>query len=216
MAALPQIITSIVSALIGNIDKIIEAGIQLFVALIENLPAIIAGIVAAIPEIITSIVDAFGSFIGKMGEIGFNLIQGIWNGISDAADWLWEMISGFCGNIVDNIKNFFGIHSPSTLFRDLFGVNMVKGIGVGFDIETPNLQSDIEDDLSKVTAGLKATLDTESAKLNVNTGEFATGVSGGTVNVYNTYTSPEPLSPAALERIKKRERREIVRKLVPA
>ena len=37
MQAIPQIISGIVNALIGNIDKIIMAGVQLFVALIENL-----------------------------------------------------------------------------------------------------------------------------------------------------------------------------------
>lgn len=34
--AIPQIISGIVNALVGNIDKIIMAGVQLFVALIET------------------------------------------------------------------------------------------------------------------------------------------------------------------------------------
>lgn len=36
------------------------------------------------------------------------------------------------GGIVDRIKDFFGIHSPSTLFAGL-GRNMGEGIGVGFE-----------------------------------------------------------------------------------
>jgi hypothetical protein len=56
----------------------------------------------------------------------------LWQGISDAGAWLWNKISGFFGGIVSRIKDFFGIHSPSTLFAGL-GKNMGEGIGVGFE-----------------------------------------------------------------------------------
>ena len=56
--AIPEIVSGIVDAFIGNIDKIIQAGVDLFVALIENLPTIIAEIVKAVPKIVTGIVDA--------------------------------------------------------------------------------------------------------------------------------------------------------------
>jgi len=64
--------------------------------------------------------------------VGTNLIQGLWQGISDAGAWLRDKISGFFGGVVDSIKNFFGIRSPSTLFAGL-GFNMGEGIGVGFE-----------------------------------------------------------------------------------
>ena len=175
--AIPQIITSIINALVGNIDKIIMAGVQIFVALIQNLPTIIVEIVKAIPQIIKGIIDAIISFVPKMAECGLNLIKGLWNGIKDAGAWLWDKISGFFGGVVDKIKNFFGIHSPSTLFRDMIGKNLVKGIEVGVDVETPNLQNNLEKNLSAATKGLKATVEAEEMKLN------AAGVSGGLAGV---------------------------------
>ncbi len=175
--AIPEIITSIINALIGNIDKIIMAGVQIFVALIQNLPTIIVEIVKAIPQIIKGIIDAIISFVPKLAECGLNLIKGLWNGISDAGAWLWDKISGFFGGVVDKIKNFFGIHSPSTLFRDMIGKNLVKGIEVGVDVETPNLQDNLEENLSAATKGLKATVEAEEMKLN------AAGVSGGLAGV---------------------------------
>ena len=111
--AIPTIISSIVNALVGNIDKIIVAGVQLFVALIENLPQIIAAIVKAVPQIIKSLVSSFGDGIKSMADVGLNLIKGIWNGISDAAAWLWNKVSGWCSDLLGKIKGFFGIHSPS-------------------------------------------------------------------------------------------------------
>lgn len=175
--AIPQIITSIINALVGNIDKIIMAGVQIFVALIQNLPTIIVEIVKAIPQIIKGIIDAIISFVPKLAECGLNLIKGLWNGIKDAGAWLWDKISGFFGGVVDKIKNFFGIHSPSTLFRDMIGKNLVKGIEVGVDVETPNLQDNLEENLSAATKGLKATVEAEEMKLN------AAGRSGGLAGV---------------------------------
>lgn len=48
-----------------------------------------------------------------MKSIGTNLIKGLWNGISDAASWLYDKISGFVDDCLDKIKSFFGIGSPS-------------------------------------------------------------------------------------------------------
>lgn len=144
--AIPQIISGIVEGLFGNIDKIIMAGVQLFVALIENLPTIIVEIVKAVPQIIGGIVDAFGSMIGSIVEIGGNLLKGIWEGITGAADWLWEQITGFFGGIVDGIKDFLGIHSPSTVFADM-GKNMALGIGEGFDDEFDGIRKDMNDQM---------------------------------------------------------------------
>ena len=49
MDAMPKIITGIVDALINNIDKLIQAGVDLLVALVENLPQIIVTIVKRMP-----------------------------------------------------------------------------------------------------------------------------------------------------------------------
>lgn len=178
--AIPQIIGGIIDALIGNIDKIILAGVQLFVALIENTPKIIVEIVKAIPQIIGGIVNAIIGFVPKLAECGLNLIKGLWNGISDAGAWLWDKISGFFGGITDKIKDFFGIHSPSTMFRDMIGKNLVRGIAVGVDVETPNLQDDLQENLGSVTAGLEGTLEAENAKLKVSGGGF------GSINLAGT------------------------------
>lgn len=83
----------------------------------------------------------------KMIEIGKNIVEGIWNGISGAAGWLWDQISGFCSGIVDGIKSFFGINSPSTLFRDDVGVFLAQGIGVGFEEEMKSVSKEMADSL---------------------------------------------------------------------
>jgi len=112
--AIPKIVTSLVNAIVGNVDKIILAGVKLLVSLVKNLPQIIVSIVKAVPQIIAAIVKGFAGGAAQMAGIGLNLIKGIWNGIGDAAFWLWGKVSGFCSDLMGKIKGFFGIHSPST------------------------------------------------------------------------------------------------------
>ena len=140
--AIPQIISSIVNALWGNIDQIIMAGVQLFVALIQNLPTIIVEIVKAVPQIVSGIVQAFETMGGEMINAGANLLHGLWEGISGAASWLWEKVSGWASSLVSGIKDFFGIHSPSTVFAAIGG-NMADGVGVGFTDRMGGVEGDM-------------------------------------------------------------------------
>lgn len=138
--AIPKIITGIIGALVRAIPKIITTGVELLVSIIKNLPQIIAKIITAIPEIIKALVDGFGDYLRDMADIGSNLIKGLWNGIKDAGAWLRDKISGFFGGVVDSIKDFFGIASPSKLMRDQIGKFIAQGIWVGFNEEDPMSQ----------------------------------------------------------------------------
>jgi len=203
--AIPQIISGLVDALIGNIDKIIIAGVQLFVALIENLPTIIIEIVKAIPQIITGIIKAIASLAYKLVEAGGDLIKGLWKGISDAGAWIWDKIKGFCSGIVDSVKGFFGIHSPSTVFAGL-GRNMGQGIGVGFTDAMDTVAKDMQN-------AIPTSFDT-SADLNIygalsnRSGVLAPG--GTTINQSISIVTPKALSEKELTR----EFKNLSRKLV--
>lgn len=135
--AIPKIIAGIIGALVGAIPKIIATGFKLLISIIKNLPQIIAKIITAIPAIIKALIDGFGDYLSDMADIGLNLIKGLWNGIKDAGAWLRDKISGFFGGVVDSIKDFFGIASPSKLMRDQIGKFIAQGIWVGFDQENP-------------------------------------------------------------------------------
>ena len=140
--AIPQIINGIVTALMENIPLIIQAGIDLLVALIQALPEIIVTIVQAIPQIISGIVNALIGNIDQIIMAGANLLHGLWEGISSAASWLWDKVTGWARGLVDGIKGFFGIHSPSTVFAEI-GTNMGEGVGVGFGESMDGVSSDM-------------------------------------------------------------------------
>jgi phage-related protein len=156
--AIPDIITSLITGILGAIPQLILAGVKLIVALVENLPAIIEGIISAVPAIINALVDTLGDpkFWKQLGDAGLMLIEGLWEGIKGAGDWLWTQLSSFFGDVIDNIKGLFGIHSPSTVFAG-FGVNMIQGLEKG--LTRSNHLGAITADLSKqVTEGFQGSL----------------------------------------------------------
>ena len=132
IAAIPKIISGLINALLQSIPKIAESGIKLIGSLVSKLPQIIYTIVSKIPEIISNIVSAFGSLISKMAEIGVNMIKGLWEGIKSMGSWLGDRCKDFGNAWLNGFKTIFGIHSPSTLFRDEIGKNLALGLGEGF------------------------------------------------------------------------------------
>lgn len=66
-------------------------------------------------------------------DIGKNLISGLWTGISNMTGTLINNIKNWAGNITDSIKGFFGIHSPSKLFRDEIGAMLSEGMALGIE-----------------------------------------------------------------------------------
>jgi phage-related protein len=131
VAAIPDIIDALYNAVLDNIGLFIQAGVDLLVSLVKNLPEIILTVSAAMPEIVNALVKALGDVGWKIVDAGGKLIEGLWSGIKDAGAWLWDKISGFCDNIVVQVKNFFGIKSPSKVFAGI-GKNMGMGVGVGW------------------------------------------------------------------------------------
>lgn len=150
--AIPGIITALTVALIAAIPKLQEAGLKLFIALIAKLPDIIIGLNSIVPEIVIGLYKAFTDpkFLKQMGDAGLQLIRGLWEGIKGAGDWLWKQMQGFFGGVIDNIKNLFGIRSPSTLFAS-FGDYMIQGLEQG--LTGPNNLNSIMAGLSRQISG---------------------------------------------------------------
>lgn len=160
----PVIIDKLMMAFTNNLPKLLQAGIELTVQLALGLIKAIPNLLKAIPQIIGSIVSGIGNYYSNLGECGLNLIKGLWNGISDAGAWLRDKISGFFGGVVDSIKSFFGIHSPSTLFKDEIGKNLALGIGEGFG-----------DTMADVSADMQGAIPTEfdtSVKMNASSSAY--------------------------------------------
>ena len=92
-----------------------------------------------------AVVNGLASLPGRILSIGSDIVRGIWDGISGAGGWLMNQISGFASGVVDGIKGFFGIHSPSRVMRDQVGKYIAQGIGEGFTDEMGNVTRQMQD-----------------------------------------------------------------------
>lgn len=67
----------------------------------------------------------------KIKSAGKDIVTGLWEGIKSMGNWLKDKMSSFANNIVKDVKTFFGIHSPSRVFRDEVGVWLPLGMTDG-------------------------------------------------------------------------------------
>lgn len=105
-----------------------------------------------------NLVNIISKLPSRMLSIGGDIVRGIWNGISGAARWLWDQISGFCSNIVSNIANFFHIGSPSKLMADEIGKWLPPGIAVGFEGAMPKAMREIDASVGAIATSIPQVL----------------------------------------------------------
>lgn len=91
--------------------------------------------VNALKSVGTLAMNAFKSI--SWGTVGKAVITGIANGITGAAGAIVTAAKNAAKKALDAAKNFLGIHSPSTVFRDQVGKNMALGVGLGFEKNVP-------------------------------------------------------------------------------
>lgn len=138
-----ELIDVIVDKLIENLPKLIDGGIKLTVALANGLIKAVPDLLSKIPQIIYAVVNGLVSGIPDIMEVGKNMVRGVWEGITSMGDWLWSCVKGFFGGIVDGVKNFLGIASPSKVFAGIGGF-MAEGLGDGFGEKFASVKKDIE------------------------------------------------------------------------
>ena len=168
---LPTLIPTIVSAvvlmtetLLDNIDLLIDAGIMLTIALAEGLldalpllldkiPVIIDKLVSALSNNAPKILEMGGVLLVKLGaglikeipqlvKIGGDMLAGLFQGLLNPSA-IWNAVKGLFNGIIGGIKDVFGIHSPSTVFRDEVGKNLALGLGEGFSDTMSDVTSDM-------------------------------------------------------------------------
>lgn len=140
---IPVIIEKLIMAITNNLPKLIEMGVTLIAKLAVGLIKAIPQLISKIPQIISSLVRGFANYFSNMHDVGKNLVSGIWEGIKNAKDWLLGKIKEWCGNILNGIKAFFGIHSPSKVFKDEIGTNLALGVGEGFSDTMKTVSNDM-------------------------------------------------------------------------
>lgn len=155
---LPQIITAIIEGLVNALPQVLEAAITLLMAITEAIPDIVVAIAENLPQIVMAIntgladaipaifeaakdllwqiIEAFPEIqkdiVETMPDIIAGIVEGLIGGVTAVREAAIEMGSG----ILEGIKSFFGIHSPSTVMEEQ-GDYLVQGMINGL-VELPD------------------------------------------------------------------------------
>lgn len=183
MSAGTQLLLNLLNSLVSNAPKIIQQAAQMIIqyaaTILQNLPQILqagiqligkllAGIIQAVPQIISAI----PSMMSNIGQtflsydwlsIGKNIISGITSGITSAAGNLVSAAVNAASSALNSVKSFLGIHSPSTVFRDQVGKQVVAGMAAGIEKNTKTATTAINKMTSKVI---------KTAQKGAKSGEF--------------------------------------------
>ena len=174
ISAIIEVVAKIVVTIAEHLPEILQAGIDILEMLITGLINTIPDLVAAIPQIIQSIKDKFGEY--DWGSIGSNIIDGIKSGISSAAGRIADAAREAARKALDAAKDFLGIRSPSTVFRDQIGKYMALGMAEGFEDNIP--VDDMQNSLDGMVNGLSTT------KVKGNNGNVVSTSDNYTFNIY--------------------------------
>lgn len=210
IAALPQIINSIVSTITANLPKIIQTGIELLGALISGIIRAIPSLVGALPQVFSAIINAFKGV--NWADLGRNIIDGVIQGVKNAASSLIEVFKDLAKSALDAVKDFFKIKSPSRVMRDQVGkmlpAGLAEGVEDGMDEEEKRIKA-------AMARGVPTTIDgyikTGGSGMM---GSAQTAEGGGFVQNL-TINSPRELSPSETARQTRNATRQMVLKLKP-
>lgn len=141
--------------LIRMLPQLMQIGVQLIMGLLQGLndPGMMQQLIQAAVLCTEQLISTFIKSLPQILSAGVELVKGLWQGITGSLDWLKGKIKGWVGNVMNFIKNLFGIHSPSAVMRDEVGKNLMLGIGAGIDAYAGIPQEAID----KATASLTAT-----------------------------------------------------------
>lgn len=138
-----------VKAIFGAVGDVLHGD---FSSAWERIKGVFVGWGDYFKGLFNGIVDRFKELPGQIVKIGGDIVRGLWQGIQSAGTWLWDQLTGFLGGIVNGIKGFFGIKSPSRLFRDEVGLMIGLGMAEGIQESAKAVQKAYEQLLPDVGA----------------------------------------------------------------
>lgn len=148
---LPQIISTLTNLLIALIRKIgeylpqfLQKGVELIGKMLAGIVQKAPEIIAKLPAIIVQILASIGRFTAEFVSMGGQLLMGLARGIAGAVKNVISSAIDACKSVVNKVKSFFGIHSPSRVFAEI-GEFLNLGLAEGIEDNIKPVQSAMEE-----------------------------------------------------------------------
>lgn len=159
----PVLIESLITGFIDHLDEFIVLAVNIAGTLAIGLIQAIPELIKAIPQLIKSIIDAFKN--NDWAATGKNIVDGIIDGLGDAASRLWEAAKDLAKKALQKVKDALKIGSPSKVFEKEVGKMIPAGITVGVEKGTPSMVSTLKDSMIEL-AGIPSKVGVQSNGIN--------------------------------------------------
>ena len=210
-----QIIVILAKGIIQSIPTLLQCLPQIFQAclavwqalnwaqlgkkLIDLISSGVKSLFSKIPDLLKSVGQkAWEAFKNNSWfQLGGDIISGIGSGITNAVRGLVGAAIDACKSLVDGVKSFFGIHSPSKLMANEVGKFLPAGIAVGIEDNMGLVQDAMTDVNTQLRGQVNGTYSADGAS-------FA----GMTQNI--TINAPTELDPSEIARQTRNSTRELL------
>lgn len=165
----------------NTIKSVVEGAVEqvliFFGGFIEDAETTISGgidnIVTFFRELPGKVLDALKGLAGQMLEIGKDIVGGLIEGITDLPGRLFDGLKNGIQSAVDGVKDFFGIGSPSKVFRDEIGRAFGEGIIVGFEGQASAMADTFASTVSNAQSAAVDAFDASAFTPDVTSQSFA-------------------------------------------
>lgn len=123
----PKVINTIINAVVKAVPLLVNAAVQLLNAIIDAIPIILPVLIGELPKITQSIVNTLIDNIPTLVKAGGDLLGGLLKGMLNAKT-IAKAIKNLGNSVVDGLKNFFDINSPSKLIEDEVGIDVGRAV----------------------------------------------------------------------------------------
>lgn len=124
-----KVIMQFIAVVGSHLPQILQKGIEIMGQLLAGIIRSIPNVLKAIPQIFSAMKQSFMSH--DWAKIGSDILAGIGNGIKNAVKGLVGAVADAGSQLVDGVKGFFKIGSPSKLMADEIGQWIPEGIAQG-------------------------------------------------------------------------------------
>jgi phage-related minor tail protein len=109
-------------------------------------------------DFVAAIVDTIAGIPGMFVQLGLDIVSGILSGLGGLFGALKDKLVGSIGDALGAVGRFFGIGSPSKVFRDELGVPLAQGITVGIGGSAEGIASTLVDAIASASAAAERAL----------------------------------------------------------
>lgn len=176
---LPIIINDLTTYITENSGQMADAALdfmgQMVPALLQVGAALVVNAAIMVDGLLKSLAERAADFLAA----GAEMISGVILGFKDGTIKFFDAIKEVCAGAINAVKEFFGIHSPSRVMRDMFGY-----VGEGMALGLRDSESTVNKAMGDLIGGAYDVAAGFNPSLSASMTPYGFGAGGNNITVY--------------------------------